>query len=74
MRAGWKMSLPGPVPYHIALLGMSGLIFKPFATTLTALGVGDKSALKLMRKLTIHAVRFAYSIIRLRRKLEFEPP
>ena len=74
MRAGWKMSLPGPVPYHIALLGMSGLIFKPFATTLTALGVGHTSALKLMRKLTIHAVHFAYSIIRLRRKLEFEPP
>jgi hypothetical protein len=67
-------------PFHILLLGMSGHIFLPFSSTLVALGVPTSVVSGLLRKLHEHALRFADSLVRLRRRLEwsselsFDPP
>ena len=74
MHAGWTLSHSGTTPYWIILLGSSGAIFKPFREILLTLGIDDYHCLKLMRKLVIHASRFAHSIVRLRRRLEWTIP
>ena len=48
-----------------------GAIFKPFQDILLTFGITKSSCLRLMRKLVLHAIRFAHSIIRLRRRLEW---
>lgn len=70
-RAGWKLSIPDNSPYHILLLGMTGHVFRPCREILLSLGVPNSATLKLMRKIHLHSVRFAHSIIRLRRRLEW---
>lgn len=72
--AGWKLSIQHSSPFHILLLGMTGIIFKPCSDILLALGISKSSSLILMRKLHVHAVQFADSIIRLRRRLEWTFP
>ena len=70
-RAGWTLSLTETTPYHILLLGMTGHVFRPCRETLLSLGISKSATLTLMKKLHLHAVRFAHYIIRLRRRLEW---
>jgi hypothetical protein len=69
--AGWRLSLHHTSPYHILMLGMTGHIFKPCSDIFLALGLTKTASQTLMRKLHVHAVQFADSIIRLRRRLEW---
>jgi hypothetical protein len=72
--AGWKLSTQPSSPFHILMLGMTGVVFKPCSDILLALGISKSSSVILMRKLHVHAVQFADSIIRLRRRLEWTFP
>jgi hypothetical protein len=80
--AGWSVT-PGldNSPYHILLIGLTGVLFLPFSSTLAALGLQRTPANTLMRDIHVHSVLTATSIIRRRRCLEnasvatdFHPP
>jgi hypothetical protein len=58
---------------HIIQLGTSGIIYSTLPSTLTTLGIPSSAVSPLLDSLNVHAVRFAHSIIRLRRRLENMP-
>ena len=69
--AGWRLAATGDTPYHVLMLGMTGHIFLPCSDIFAALGIRKPASLALRRKLVVHAVHFASSIVRLRRRLEW---
>jgi len=58
---------------HIIQLGTSGIIYSTLPSILTTLGIPSSAVAPLLDSLNIHAVRFAHSIIHLRRRLEKLP-
>jgi hypothetical protein len=80
--AGWSVvSGHDGSPYHIMLIGVTGVLFSPFARTLETLGLQRHAANTLMRNIHVHSVMSAASLIRRRRSLEnaqdnydFQPP
>jgi hypothetical protein len=79
--AGWTV-VPGfhGSPYHVLMLGITGVIFRPFTDVLNLLGLRPDAITTLLRDLHVHSVRFVSSLVRLRRRIEasghlqFEPP
>jgi hypothetical protein len=70
--AGWTLFSPPdapPVP-HVCLLGSFGTVFSIISPALSALGVPAVATPRLLRALHVHAVRFSFSIICARRRLE----
>ncbi|MBO0222674.1 hypothetical protein J0689_25695, partial [Vibrio parahaemolyticus] len=56
--------------YHVLLIGVTGVLFRPFASTLTLLGVQRAAASSLMRNIHVHSVLSVSSLTRTRRRLE----
>ena len=72
--AGWTLHLSGLTPYHILILGFSGIVFKPALSIFDSLGISAAASRSLLKKLVVHAVRTAHSIVCLRRSLEWSFP
>ena len=69
--AGWRVHHSRDFPYHILLFSFTGYIFSPCREVLSILGIDSLSSIKLRRKLVVHAVHFVFSIVQLRRHLEW---
>ena len=78
--AGWRVHNSRDFPYHILLFSFTGYIFSRCREVLCTLGLDALSSITLRRKLVVHTVQFAFSIVQLRRRLEwsfdsdYDPP